>query len=144
MRPARHKKGLHSALVGIALLFLSACEVPRSPEELTDRLIDAAMTGSEQALSPLLAPESAAQGLSARALRLKYQGFSFRASPNPRNLTSSTSETEKSLWSFEVAISGTERYTPAAQLQIECLKTPERRCQLTGFSEIPWTLPELT
>ncbi|NDD91296.1 hypothetical protein EBZ37_04350 [bacterium] len=124
----------------LALSLLSACDLPKTPEELTKRFVQAAMNGDEQALSPLLAPDGEAKALSARALRLKYQGLGFRAVEEP---STDSNGAPQSAWFFDVSISGTERYVHAARMLVDCKSEPTPRCQLTSFSELPWSLPEL-
>lgn len=131
-------------LILLAFLALSACELPSTPRELGAQVTRALMEGNDEALQPLLAPSAKASGLSARKTRIRHQGLVFRTEELSPGTTTREGGIERSLLDFQVAISGTDRFTSAGHMVVACATEPRRLCQLEALEENPWSLPELT
>ncbi len=140
------KLSLRAAALAVLGLALSACDTPTSPQETAERVANALMKGSEEELSPLLNPESEAAKLSARKIRIHYQGFAFR----PADEASKDAEpaapegVTRTGWDIEASIAGTDRHRPAAHLTIDCREEPRRHCLVSNYKDLAPTFTELT
>lgn len=140
------KLSLRAAALAVLGLALSACDTPTSPEETAERVANALMKGSEEELSPLLNPEGEAAKLSARKIRIHYQGFAFRPSEEAsRDVEPAPIEgVTRTGWKIEASLAGTDRHRPAAHLTIDCREKPRRHCLVSKYEDLAPTFTELT